>query len=510
MKRIDLLIIILLVILGLGCGRKGVKGVVKDPFGKGIQGVSVKIVNSTISSLTDANGCYFIEYVPGMFTIKFSKQGYTMHTLDLALQKKALFPAETMIMYPIPDEQGVYYIGEKELVKLKSHTVKFYEYPLQGKQHAYFYAPTSGNLITKPGISKFIVNIPDTIFPVCLTEQGIIQHYTFDWGFHDIKYDGIINESYEEIAEKHLIRTIDLKWGDYAWVTMKNKIVQKESIYYPFIAALPLTADDEQEIRTLFNKYSEIIKDTQKINKDNLNTLIYLQDGNSISDTVVSYIRKTIDDFNISAINLNSISPSKENQALINMEATKNGKKETMTMRVYKIKGIWYWWDNSIIENSSTQKRSEKSQETSPKKQVLDQERAHPIPNFTLTNIYGKKISLNDFFKHKIILIHFWATWCPYCLTEIPLLKKIDSNLGKQVKVLAIDILEKSEKVKKFVEQKGIKYDVLLDQKGDVARKYGIKGTPTSIVIDRNENYAYFGYELPKAEKAIESLLEID
>ena len=164
-----------------------------------------------------------------------------------------------------------------------------------------------------------------------------------------------------------------------------------------------------------------------------------------------------------------------------------------------------------IAGGCNGKKKSGDSQETNSKNQLTESEKnssTHPALDFSLKSIEDTEIKLTDFLGHKIVLINFWATWCPHCLTEIPRLNKITTNLADQVKVLSIDILETPEKVRRVVQQKGIKYDVLLDQKGDVARRYRVKGTPTSIVIDRKGNIAYYGYELHKAEKLINSLLD--
>lgn len=130
-----------------------------------------------------------------------------------------------------------------------------------------------------------------------------------------------------------------------------------------------------------------------------------------------------------------------------------------------------------------------------------------PALDFTLQSIRNQKVSLTDFLGNKIILINFWATWCPYCVAEIPHLNKIEKSLAEQVKFLSIDIGEKPEKVQNFARQKNVAFDVLLDQQGEVARRYRVKGTPTNIVIDKKGNIVYYGYELNNAEQAIMRLL---
>jgi peroxiredoxin len=162
-----------------------------------------------------------------------------------------------------------------------------------------------------------------------------------------------------------------------------------------------------------------------------------------------------------------------------------------------------------LITGSCSGKKDSKETQESNQKQLADDNNAltHPDLDFTLQSTNDKKISLTDFLGNKIIIMNFWDKWCPYCITEIPRLNKIKTTLADHVQVLSVDILESPEKVKKMAQQKGIKYDVLLDQKGEVARRYRVKGTPTSIVIDKKGNIAYYGYELDRAEQVIKSLI---
>jgi len=183
-------------------------------------------------------------------------------------------------------------------------------------------------------------------------------------------------------------------------------------------------------------------------------------------------------------------------------------------MVLFPILGIFL-----LASSCTAQNQSADSPETSKKDKAqsvdvrssthnnADSAFAHPAIDFTLQSTNDKKISLTDFLGNKIILMNFWATWCPYCVVEIPQLNKIETTLADQVKLLSIDILEEPEKVKGFTQKKGVKFDVLLDQQGEVARKYRVRGTPTNIVIDKKGNIVYYGYELKEANHVITSLL---
>lgn len=106
-------------------------------------------------------------------------------------------------------------------------------------------------------------------------------------------------------------------------------------------------------------------------------------------------------------------------------------------------------------------------------------------PNFTLESLNGEKISLDDL-KGKKVLINFWATWCPYCVQEMPDLNKLYvENKDKDLVVLAVDIGETKETVESYLKDKNYEFTVLLDKNGEVANQYMIRGIPTSYLIDK-------------------------
>jgi peroxiredoxin len=106
-------------------------------------------------------------------------------------------------------------------------------------------------------------------------------------------------------------------------------------------------------------------------------------------------------------------------------------------------------------------------------------------PSFSLKALNGGQVSLADF-KGKPILLAFWATWCPSCCEELPLLEKF--SMGKRgelvILTLAIDG-EKESKIQRIVKQGKITLPVLLDPKEKIARTYGVKFIPVAFLIDR-------------------------
>ncbi len=106
-------------------------------------------------------------------------------------------------------------------------------------------------------------------------------------------------------------------------------------------------------------------------------------------------------------------------------------------------------------------------------------------PEFTLESIDGKKVSLSDY-RGKVVLVNFWATWCPPCVHEIPDLVKLRKAYNKKdFEVLGIVISSKEPQVQKMVEHFGIDYPVLWGTVDAVNAFGNIPAIPRSFLINR-------------------------
>ncbi len=106
-------------------------------------------------------------------------------------------------------------------------------------------------------------------------------------------------------------------------------------------------------------------------------------------------------------------------------------------------------------------------------------------PDFALKDLTGKYVSLSGY-KGKVVYLLFGATWCPYCVAEIPKITEIHAKYSqKGLVLLNIDILESREKVLAFANRKKLVFPVLLDDDGEIAQRYGVIGVPTKVLIDR-------------------------
>ena len=108
--------------------------------------------------------------------------------------------------------------------------------------------------------------------------------------------------------------------------------------------------------------------------------------------------------------------------------------------------------------------------------------------NFTLNDLNGLPVALNNY-SGQVILVVFWATWCGYCVAEIPTIKALQTEFAaKPFKILAVDDMESQSVVQSFCTTNGITYTVLLDTTGAVLQQYNVTGIPTCVIFDKFGN----------------------
>lgn len=133
-------------------------------------------------------------------------------------------------------------------------------------------------------------------------------------------------------------------------------------------------------------------------------------------------------------------------------------------------------------------------------------------PPFTLKDLDGKKVSLDDF-KEKVVLIDFWATWCPPCKESVPdldgLYRKYKDN-GIIILGLSVDA-GGPQIVKAFKEAYKMSYPILMADES-ITRKYGVRGIPSLFILDKDgriqQNFVGFSPGMTAMiEKKIKELL---
>lgn len=110
-----------------------------------------------------------------------------------------------------------------------------------------------------------------------------------------------------------------------------------------------------------------------------------------------------------------------------------------------------------------------------------------PAPDISVVSLAnGSALKLSDL-KGKVVLLNFWATWCPPCREEIPSMMRLNSLMAdKPFQMVAISIDEGGKQaIESFFKDSGFSLPVYLDESGTSAKYYGVTGIPESFVIDR-------------------------
>jgi thiol-disulfide isomerase/thioredoxin len=110
-----------------------------------------------------------------------------------------------------------------------------------------------------------------------------------------------------------------------------------------------------------------------------------------------------------------------------------------------------------------------------------------PAPEIIVNSLQGKPLKLSDL-KGKVVLLNFWATWCPPCREEIPSMMKLNSAMtGKPFQMIAVSIDEGGvPAIESFLKTSGFALPAYTDPDGRAAKAYGITGVPETFVIDKN------------------------
>jgi len=131
---------------------------------------------------------------------------------------------------------------------------------------------------------------------------------------------------------------------------------------------------------------------------------------------------------------------------------------------------------------------------------VAPQEGAQ-APGFTLSTLDGGTVELDEL-KGQPVLVNFWATWCRYCRDQMPFLQAAFEEKGQEMKFIAINIGESSDKVQQYAEDEGLGFTMALDPDGTAANAYNIRPIPATFFIDEQGiiKYIRIGAFMSQAE----------
>ncbi len=137
-----------------------------------------------------------------------------------------------------------------------------------------------------------------------------------------------------------------------------------------------------------------------------------------------------------------------------------------------------------------------------------------PMAPFTLSTIEGSQYDSASL-SGKVVLLNFWATWCPPCVEELPSLNRLQQHYGgSDLRVVSIDFRETPEEMKTFLQRTPVEFPVLMDQDGKVSLSWRVFSFPSSFIIDRTGHIRYsanraIDWNSPEVWEAIDPLLEM-
>lgn len=134
---------------------------------------------------------------------------------------------------------------------------------------------------------------------------------------------------------------------------------------------------------------------------------------------------------------------------------------------------------------------------------------------FELQDMDEETVKLSDY-RGKVVLLNFWATWCPPCIREMPSMERLHQQVdADDFKVIAVNQMEDADEVFAFTGQLEIDptFEILFDTTSSVSQDYAVRGLPTTYLIDKKGKIRYRavgGREFDHAEvvKLIENLIE--
>ncbi len=134
-------------------------------------------------------------------------------------------------------------------------------------------------------------------------------------------------------------------------------------------------------------------------------------------------------------------------------------------------------------------------------------------PVLELSDLQGKKHRLTDY-RGKVVLVQFWATYCPPCRKEMPSMNKLQKKLeqaGVPFKILAVDMGETRQEVEDFVKIVKPEFTILLDEQGDFVQLWEVFAAPSNFVVDKKGKirYTLFGGVVWDSAAMIKKITEL-
>ena len=149
---------------------------------------------------------------------------------------------------------------------------------------------------------------------------------------------------------------------------------------------------------------------------------------------------------------------------------------------------------------------------TSAQAQDLKPWKGGTTPPLALNDLNGKPLKLEDY-RGKVVMVQFWATYCPPCLKEMPSMIRLQAKLaGKPFAILAVNMGETELEVKDFIAKMKVDFTILMDNDGKALGAWKVFVAPSTFLVDPKGNIRYVlqggsEWDAPENMKAITGLM---
>lgn len=138
---------------------------------------------------------------------------------------------------------------------------------------------------------------------------------------------------------------------------------------------------------------------------------------------------------------------------------------------------LWVAFDGSEADNPDRLGSGNPGGATSATVKVNE-----PLPTVALTRLDGEPLALSDY-QGKPMVVNFWASWCPPCISEMPAFEEVFQGRGGEVAFVGINVRESPEVAGDMADRTGVTYDLALDPNGSASRTFNVVNMPTTVFV---------------------------
>jgi peroxiredoxin len=129
-------------------------------------------------------------------------------------------------------------------------------------------------------------------------------------------------------------------------------------------------------------------------------------------------------------------------------------------------------------------------------------------PDFALKSSTGENLRLSEY-RGEVVMVNFWATWCGPCRQEMPLLDELYQRYQRVgFNLLGVNIDDDSRRAMQMIEELGVNFPVLFDDRKEVSKLYEVEAMPVTVLIDREGNvrFVHHGYKPGYEDKYLDQV----